>query len=153
MVAPFLLLACDGDEDDAGGPAADAPDAVTELVLAGPDDDVTVTGNLFVEPARPDSSTSMVLCDWVGEADVPDVPPMECKGERLPVRSDLDLYLLDLGWQSADGRAEYSRRVELTADYDGDDLLVTAARQGGELVRATRSDIADRTVPTGDTDQ
>lgn len=144
------MLGCGGDDDS--GNTDDGPRGVTDLVLAGSEDDVTVIGNLFAEPARPGSPSSMLLCDWVGEADVPDVPPLECKGERLEVRSDLDLYLLDLGWQSADGRAQYSERVELTADFDGDDLVATAVARDGEMIRATRPDAADRTVPPGESD-
>jgi hypothetical protein len=146
--AATALVGCSSADDTA---ERAGPSGVTDLVAAGPAGGVVVEGDLFASPARKDTASSMELCDWVGEViDVPDIPPQECMGERVPVRSHLDLFLLDLGWQTADGFNEGSMRVEVTADYDGTELVVTEVRRRGEPVEEQRPDITDFTVPRGD---
>jgi hypothetical protein len=150
VVGVITLAACGGDEpaEDRGG-----PDGVSVL-LAGPSaDDVVVEGSLFADPGSVDRGSSIRLCDSVGPADVPDVPYYECRGQSVELSSDIDLYLLELGWSGADGQHEYSAPVSLTGDFDGGDLEVTEVRRRDVPVTDIRSDVSTLfPVPRGEVD-
>ena len=135
----LVAVGCGGD-GGGGGPSttlADGAIGVATLIERSPDGEVAVQGNLYADV----DAGALVLCeDVASDADVPDVPPTVCAGERVEVRGvGIDLAALDLGWQSADGTDEYSRVVVAEGTYDGSALIVRSVEMQGTTVVVERS--------------
>ena len=137
--AAVLVAACGDDSDPRN---ADAPDGVTQLLEAMPDETVDVEGALLFRRSDPGGHPErIVMCDRIGLADVEDVPWRECKGAEIDVDTDVQLHHLDLGWDDADGLHDVSRPVVVTGVLDGGEFEVTGVEQRGAAVTAVRPDL------------
>lgn len=132
----------DGGEEEPPTTAADGSLTVTGLLAEQPTGEVAVRGALYADLTSVEGGepvVSLTLCDRVGEADVPDVPFLECQGAAVLVGGGpVDPWLLDLRWSSADGTDDYSRPVTVRGTYARDRFEVVAVEVDGTPVEAPR---------------